>query len=79
VGDMGDDFRALKEAQRELRSRLGIDCPGCPKVQPKRIPTVLLPQQRCKVCGYRDPRPRTPDSSIWKPAAIRSLIPPQEK
>lgn len=21
-------------------------------------PSILLPQQRCKVCGYRDPRPR---------------------
>lgn len=58
MGDMGDDFRAMREARRERRARLGVDCPGCQKVQPKRIPTVFLPGQRCKVCGHRDPRPR---------------------
>ena len=58
TGDMGEYFNDLKEIRRDLRERLGVDCPGCRKVQPKRIPTILLPQQRCKVCGYRDPRPR---------------------
>ena len=60
MGDMADDFRALKEHRREQRKTYGVDCPNCRKVQPKRIPTILLPQQRCRVCGYRDPRP-----SIW--------------
>jgi hypothetical protein len=55
---MGEFFRDVREERRKRRERLGVDCPGCPKVQPKRIPTVLLPQQRCKVCGYRDPRAR---------------------
>ncbi len=58
MGDMGDVFRAMKDQRKLLRSEYGMDCPGCPKVQPKRIPTVLLPSQRCRVCGYRDPRPR---------------------
>jgi len=55
---MGDIFRAMKEHSRELRAKYGINCPDCNKLQPKRIPTILLPQQKCKVCGYRDPRER---------------------
>ena len=58
MGDMIDGFKALNEDHKERRRRLGVSCPGCPKVQPKRVPTLLLPGQRCKVCGYCDPRPR---------------------
>ena len=58
TGDMGEYFNDIKDIRRERRATLGVECPGCRKVQPKRIPTILLPQQRCKVCGYRDPRPR---------------------
>ena len=55
---MGDIFKELKSERQNLRSRLGINCPGCNKREPKRTPTILLPGQRCKVCGYVDPRPR---------------------
>ncbi|HEY9544733.1 MAG TPA: hypothetical protein VIR56_01930 [Solimonas sp.] len=58
MGDVGDTFRALREERKDRRAKLGVSCPGCPKVQPKRTPTILLPGQRCKVCGYRDPRSR---------------------
>ncbi len=58
MGDLGDFWRDIKAARADRRERLGIDCPGCRKIQPKRIPTRLLPGQRCKVCGYRDPRKR---------------------
>lgn len=58
MGDMGEMWREYKEAKRNLRDKYGIDCPGCIKQQPKRDPTILLPQQKCRVCGYRDPRPR---------------------
>ena len=56
MSDMGDDFRALKAFKAEERARLGIDCPGCIKTQPKRIPTRMMPGRRCKVCGYQDNR-----------------------
>lgn len=52
MGDMGDVWRAVRAAKKERRAKLGKDCPGCPKIQPKRIPTVLLPGQTCKVCGH---------------------------
>jgi hypothetical protein len=56
MGDMGDVFRALRERKREQRRHLGVDCPRCREVQPRRAPTKLMPGQRCKVDGYRDPR-----------------------
>lgn len=58
MGDVGDDFRAMREHRKARRNALGVNCIGCPKVQPKRTPSILLPGQRCKVCGYRDPRAR---------------------
>lgn len=58
MGDMIDMFRDLKEIRKERRRLLGIPCPKCNEKQPKRTPTLLMPGQRCKVDGYRDPRPR---------------------
>jgi hypothetical protein len=58
MGDMGEYWRDVKAHQKALRAVHGINCPGCPKIQPKRIPTNLLPGQRCKVCHYKDPRKR---------------------
>ncbi len=75
MGDVGDTFRELREHRRALRDAYGVDCPGCRKVQPKRTPTVMLPQQRCKVCGYRDPRPRLSDEQV---ASATNSHPSQE-
>lgn len=58
MSELGDTFREFRDYKKDLRAKHGVDCPGCRKVQPKRTPSILLPQQRCRVCGYRDPRPR---------------------
>jgi hypothetical protein len=58
MGDMGDTFNALRAERRERRARLGVNCLRCATARPKAHPSILLPQQRCKVDGYRDPRPR---------------------
>lgn len=60
MGDMGDYFNDLRHARREARAKLGVNCPQCAVKRPKAHPSILLPGQRCKVDGYRDPRPRTP-------------------
>jgi hypothetical protein len=57
MGDMGDAFRAYREHTAERKRMHGVDCPRCILDHPKRIPTRLLPQQRCRWCSYRDPRP----------------------
>lgn len=58
MSDMGDLWRDVKAARRERRAKFGVECPQCKVMRPKAQPSILLPQQRCKVDGYRDPRPR---------------------
>lgn len=57
MGDMIDMYRDIREHRREMRAALGNPCPNCRIKQPRREPSILLPQQRCRVDGYRDPRP----------------------
>lgn len=57
MGDMGDYFNDLKSDRKWRRETYGVNCPQCGKVRPKAHPSILLPGQRCKVDGYRDPRP----------------------
>jgi hypothetical protein len=68
VSDYGDLCRDIREARREARAKHGVPCPVCPTKRPKAHPSILLPQQRCKVDGYRDPRPRTRDTEYLTPA-----------
>jgi len=58
MGDVGDHFNDIREFRKEERRLYGINCPRCAEVRPKAHPSILLPGQRCKVDGYRDPRPR---------------------
>lgn len=60
MGDVGDTFNALKETRREARAKHGVSCPMCVEILPKANPSILLPQQRCKIHGYKDQRPRLP-------------------
>lgn len=67
MGDVGELFSALRDERKALRNKYGVECPQCrmcPQcriVRPKAHPSILLPQQRCKVDGYRDPRSRLTD------------------
>ena len=58
MGDMGDYYNDLRDSRKERRARLGVECPQCAIARPKACASILLPNQRCKVDGYRDPRPR---------------------
>ena len=58
MDDMGDVWRAIRRERVNLRATFGIPCPECVAKLPKANPTILLPQQRCKIHGYRDARPR---------------------
>ena len=66
--DYGEMCRDIREARREARSKYGVECPKCKEVRPKASPSILLPQQKCKVDNYRDPRPRTYDTEYLHPA-----------
>lgn len=58
MGDEGEYWNDVKAARKEERRLHGVECPQCKIKRPKTNATILLPQQRCKVDGYRDPRPR---------------------
>ena len=58
MSDEGDMWRAVREERRQLRMTYGVECPECRRLRPKTNASILLPQQRCKVDGYRDPRAR---------------------
>lgn len=58
MGDVGEYWQEAKEHKKALRERFGVACPQCKVKRPKAHPSILLPQQRCNVDGYRDPRPR---------------------
>ena len=58
MSDYGDFCREQREWKRKRKKELGKSCPHCNDIQPKRIPSILLPQQTCKVCGYKDTRRR---------------------
>lgn len=57
MGDIGDYFNDLKDARKERRAALGVPCQRCAVVRPKAHASILLPNQRCRVDRYRDPRP----------------------
>jgi hypothetical protein len=57
MSDTIDDYKSMGDHKKRLRAKYGVECPECKRLQPKRSATILLPQQRCRVDGYRDPRP----------------------
>lgn len=58
MGDMGELWKEVRAERKALRDKHGIECPKCKELRPKTNASILLPGQRCKVDGYRDPRPR---------------------
>lgn len=61
MSDMIDDYRAMGDHKKRMRAQYGVDCPVCKVKLPKACPTLLLPQQKCRVDGFRDPRPELTD------------------
>lgn len=61
MGDMGELYQSMRDHKKAIRAKYGVPCPECKRLQPRRDATILLPQQRCKVDGYRDPRNQLKD------------------
>jgi hypothetical protein len=74
MSDYGELCRDIREAKRKARQKHGVACPVCVEMLPKANPTILLPAQRCKIHGYRDPRSRSHETEYL---AI-TLSPPGE-
>lgn len=56
MGDMADDFKAMREQRKRDREQRGCPCSTCVRERPLACATILLPGQRCRVCGNRDQR-----------------------
>ncbi|MBR8083106.1 hypothetical protein KDX23_10155 [Burkholderia vietnamiensis] len=54
-------WKAMGDHRKALRAKYGVPCPRCAQVRPKAHPSILLPQQRCRVDGYVYPRPELTD------------------
>lgn len=61
MSETAEIFNAMRDHKKRLRAKYGVNCPECAKKRPKAHPSILLPQQRCRVDGYRDPRPDLTD------------------
>lgn len=57
MSDMIDVFRGIKDHRKAVRRAYGAACPRCLETARRASATILLPQQRCRVDGYVDPRP----------------------
>lgn len=57
-------FRHLDDARKELRKLHAVPCPVCQNHLPKAHPKMLLPQERCNMHGYTDPRERIPREEV---------------
>lgn len=56
MSEAAEIFNAMKDHKKAIRSKYGVECPECKKIRPKTNASILLPRQKCKVDGYRDPR-----------------------
>lgn len=60
-------FRGIKDRKKRLREKYGEPCPECLRLLPKASPSILLPQQACRIHKHRDPRPELTDKQ-WSEA-----------
>jgi len=61
MSDTVDILRAVSDHRKALRARFGVACPRCAELRPRAYPSMLLPQQRCKLDDYFDRRPELTD------------------
>jgi hypothetical protein len=61
MGEAIENYQAMGQHRKDLRKKFGVYCPQCAIARPKAHPSILMPQQKCRVDGYRDPRPQLTD------------------
>ena len=67
MSDVADTFSGMKDHKKRLRAKYGTPCPECQRLLPKAHPSILLPQQVCRIHKYRDPRPELTEEQ-WSQA-----------
>ncbi len=61
MSDAVEWYHDMRDHRKALRAKYGKDCPECKRNHPRANPSILLPQQRCRVDGHVDPRPELTD------------------
>lgn len=61
MSEVAEMYSGMRDHKKRLRAKYGIPCPECQRLLPKANPTILLPQHRCRIHGYRDQRPELTD------------------
>ena len=57
MGDVGDDWNAIKDHRKAMRAKYGVPCPECVTKLPRAAPTILVPDGRCRIHKIKDERP----------------------
>ena len=61
MSDSIDAYKDIANHTKAVRAKHGVPCPECVRLLPRAHPTILLPQQRCRIHKYRDARPELTD------------------
>lgn len=61
MSDVAEMYQGIRDHKKRLRAKYGVACPECVRLLPKANPSILLPQQRCRIHRYSDPRPELTD------------------
>lgn len=72
MSDTIDMYRDMKLYRKAERAVYGVNCPKCAQVRPRAHPSILLPGQRCRVDGYRDPREQPSEDE--RNAAVNAFL-----
>lgn len=62
MSEVAEMYQGMRDFKKLLRATYGKPCPECQRLLPRANPTILLPQQRCRIHKWRDPRPELTQS-----------------
>ncbi|WP_449103590.1 hypothetical protein [Pseudomonas veronii] len=67
MSDVAEMHGAIKDHKKRLRATYGVPCPECQRLLPRANPSILLPQQTCRIHRYKDQRPDLTDEQWSNP------------
>jgi hypothetical protein len=67
MSDFAEMHQGLKDHKKQLRAKYGIPCPECQRLLPRANPSILLPQQTCRIHRHKDQRPDLTDQQWCNP------------
>ena len=62
MSEVAEMYGQMRSHKKRLREKFGIPCPECQRLLPKANPSILMPQQTCRIHRYKDQRPELTDT-----------------